>query len=119
MNNREKGDWGEQVAVEYLLKKSYRILNRNFRYGRGEIDIIARTADCVVFVEVKSGFAGPGGTVEARITPGKQRQLKRIAGHYIERHAPEDVDFRIDVIVVEGDASKHQIRHYESAFYLL
>ncbi len=119
MNNREKGDWGEEVAVGYLVKHGYDILRRNYRFGRGEIDIIVRKGQLVTFVEVKSGYSGKYGPIEARVTPAKQRQLKRIAGHYIERHAAENDDFRMDVIVVEGSAGRHTIRHYESAFVLL
>ena len=120
MNNRQKGNWGEDVAVKYLLQNHYEILERNYRVGRGEIDIIAARSKIVVFVEVKSGMSRKFGAMERRVTPSKQRQLKRIARCYLAYKLPEDiVDVRFDVVVVDGNQSRYSIRHYEAAFYLL
>ncbi|MFN1911072.1 YraN family protein [Clostridioides difficile] len=54
MNNKEKGDFGEEIAVNYLLSKGAKILEKNYRLRIGEVDIIANIGDEVVFVEVKS-----------------------------------------------------------------
>ncbi len=54
MNNKEKGDFGEEIAVNYLLSKGARILEKNYRLKIGEIDIIAKMGREVIFVEVKS-----------------------------------------------------------------
>lgn len=116
---QKTGDWGEEVAVRYLLSKGFQILERNYRgeYG-GEIDIIAKEGNQVVFVEVKSGRTGAYGPPEERITRRKQRQLYKIAGQYIQEHPELKTDFRFDAVIVDGTRNRFEIRHYRNAFYL-
>lgn len=120
MTHRRKdiGDWGEEIAAQFLIEKGMAILTRNFRADRGEIDIIAQDADCIVFVEVKTGShltINPG----EKITPAKQRQLYKIANHYIQINSPTDIDFRFDAVIVIGSPASYTIRHYPNAFYIL
>ncbi|MEJ2634141.1 MAG: YraN family protein [Calditrichia bacterium] len=117
----DKGKWGEDIAAEFLGKKGYRILFRNWRAERGDIDIIALDGDCLTFVEVKSGSSELYGPPELRITPSKKRQLYKLASVFIqnsqEYHIPNN-SYRFDVIVIDGKPNKYEIRHFEHAFYL-
>jgi len=111
------GDWGEDIAVKYLEKKGFTILHRNFRAERGEIDIIAREKDCIVFVEVKTGNSDKFGPPEERISQSKRRQLYKIASAYIQENPNQDMDYRFDAVIVDGTPQKHEIRYYTNAFY--
>ena len=117
-HRQEYGRWGEREAVAYLRDKGYEILRRNYRVGRGEIDIIARIEDTIVFGEVKSGQRQSHGAPEARIGRRKQRQLYRIANGYIQSHPGWRGDYRFDAVIIDGRGGGRRIRHYENAFYL-
>lgn len=97
----ETGRWGEQVAVDRLRAEGCMIVERNWRCGRLEIDIIAldRTG-CLRFVEVKTRTAGGWESAEAAITPSKRRALMRAASAYMAGRPGYD-DFRFDLIAVE------------------
>jgi len=112
------GEWGEDIAVQYLVEKGFTILMRNFRAERGEIDIIAREGDYVVFVEVKTGNSDKFGPPEERITRSKQRQLYKIASHFIQQNPEFEVDYRFDAVIIDGHPGRYEIRHYPNAFYL-
>lgn len=112
------GAWGEDVAAKYLAGKGYTILVRNFKAERGEIDIIARHGNVIIFVEVKTGNSEKFGPPEEKITRSKQRQLYKVAALFIQQTEIPDVDYRFDAIIVDGTYQKHEIRHYQNAFYL-
>ncbi|MDH4222147.1 MAG: YraN family protein [candidate division Zixibacteria bacterium] len=118
MGTVEKGKTGEEKAAEYLKRKGFEILFRNYRYGHKEIDIIARDKKYIVFVEVKAGksksFGPPQGWVDLR----KQRKLAEVAKYFLHRHKFPGYDFRFDVIAIEESSSKQSIEHIENAFYL-
>ncbi|MBN2365948.1 MAG: YraN family protein [Calditrichaeota bacterium] len=117
----EKGKWAEEKACDYLIKKSYTVLHRNWGAERGDIDIIAREGNRIIFVEVKGGISEKYGPPELRLTYAKKRQLYKLASLYIRDTDPSgssDVDYQFDVIVVDGHPGKYEIRHYENAFYL-
>lgn len=117
----EIGKWVEDIAATFLESKNYQILFRNWRAGRGDIDIIALVDNFIVFVEVKGGFSTLYGAPELRITPAKKRQLYKLASLFLVEvenyHIPHD-RYRFDVIIVEGNPDKYNIRHYENAFYI-
>ena len=114
------GQAGEDLAADYFEKKGWRIVERNWRGGRGEIDIIAWATDTLlVFVEVKtrsgvnSGFGGPEESVDAQ----KQNLLLRGAGVYIES-IDYDWEIRFDVVAVILRGGKVlEISHIEDAFF--
>ena len=112
------GKWGEDIAVDFLERNGYAILKRNFRADRGEIDIIAKLENTIVFAEVKTGNSHKFGKPEERITRGKQRQLYKIANHFIQQHPEIASDFRFDAVIIDGSKRKYKIRHYKNAFYL-
>lgn len=130
-DRQELGRLGEDLAVEYLKKQGLRIVERNYRRRLGEVDIIAREGDTVVFVEVKTRRKASHGAPEEAVTLAKMRQLSRVAVEYLARHNLHDQPARFDVVAVDlaagagepaGAAAPNPvppiIRHYRNAFDL-
>ncbi len=119
---REVGRAGEEAAARYLSQHGYKVLHRNLHLGRtGELDIVARERDVLVFVEVKSRMAGEvlGGLVN--ITEAKQRKLWELGLHYLKQHGGEHKAVRFDAIEVEfADEAlrRHTVKHITDAFRL-
>lgn len=110
------GSWGEEIAESYLKKKGYTILNRNFRSKIGELDIVARDGNVIVFIEVKTRNKLSYGLPCESINEIKKRHIKRMADFYTMINNIEDIDLRIDVIeifIIEDTVSVH---HIENAF---
>ena len=95
------GDIGEEMAVELLENLNYEIIERNYRFGHGEIDIIAKDNDELVFVEVKTRKNLEFGYPEHAVTKSKQKQIRRIVEAYLYEREVSDYDCRIDVIAIE------------------
>jgi putative endonuclease len=118
-NRRNLGEWGESVATNFLQKKGYKILERNWRCARGEIDIIVDDEDVLAFVEVKTRKGRAMGTPEEGLTTKKSLKLLELAQTYmLEKNI--DVDWRIDMVAVECDADGRLIRcdHLESIVWI-
>jgi putative endonuclease len=116
---KKVGDEGEETAVEYLSSKGYEIIERNYRYGKGEIDIIAKDPEknFLVFVEVKSRKNLEYGEPEYAITKNKIRQVKKMAEAYLYENEISEIDCRFDVVAVLFRSKiKPLINHYENAF---
>ena len=100
MNTKKIGDIGEEKAVEYLKKKRYRILDRNYRCRFGEIDIIAKYDDYIVFIEVKTRRGeGYGRPIEA-INSTKLNRILKTVNFYLAEKRMFDANIRIDAIEV-------------------
>ncbi len=113
------GPWGEKEAVRYLTGRGYEILERGFRMFRGEIDIIARQADTIVFVEVKARAGSEFGSPFESVTRAKQNQLRKIARGYLMRRGllEEHTACRFDVLSLTRLGGKRfDLTHYENAF---
>lgn len=117
-NLKRIGNWGEAAAVGLLKKKGYVILERNFRGERGEIDIIARDNETLVFVEVKTRFHEGFGNPEDAVDYRKQAQIGKVAMVYLTEMGLEEADCRFDVVAVSKIGTKTEIRHIEDAFWL-
>lgn len=116
-NKRSTGSYGEKLAVEFLESAGYEIIDKNYHFGHGEIDIVAKEKDVIVFVEVKYRKNLEYGLPEYAITKGKQNQIKKIAEAYLSEHEIKDQDCRIDVIAILHLAGeKPQLNHYKNAF---
>lgn len=115
-NNVEKGNFGENEAVKYLEKKGYEILNRNFRCRFGEIDIICKLNEYIVFVEVKYRKTLSHGYPREAVTKYKQKIIKKVSVYYITVEKIIDSSFRYDVIEILGD-KELTIEHIENAFW--
>jgi len=100
VNNRRLGKLGEDIAVKYLRKNGYQIIERNFRNKLGEIDIIAREGDVISFIEVKSRGSEQFGSGLEAIDKRKMRKLSQVALTYIKLHSLEDVMCRFDVLAL-------------------
>ena len=107
------GRWGEQAAADYLEKQGYIILARNFRTAHGEIDIIARQKNVLVFVEVKARSSNRYGYPEFSVSPKKRQHILSAAQEYILSH-PEFATWRVDVIAVEGETGEAKISQFEN-----
>ena len=114
---RALGRSGEDIACRYLESKKYEIIARGFKKFRGEIDIIARDRTTLVFVEVKARADESHGRPEESVTPGKQRQIRKIAQGYLLEHPAPGVDCRFDVIAIlfEGPGD-YRLEHFVDAF---
>ncbi|MFQ5649687.1 MAG: YraN family protein [bacterium] len=112
------GRQGEALAAAFLTRKDYAILARNYRFARGEIDIVARKDDVLVFVEVKTAASTTFGEPETWVTERKQQQIGRVAERYLQQEEIEEVDCRFDVIAVQVAAGEWKIKHIENAFWL-
>lgn len=112
------GRWGEEIAAAYLAAQGYQILERNLRTPYGEIDLIARQGRMIVFCEVKARATDTLGPPEISIGQRKQNRILACASYYIQQHADEAVDWRVDVIAVESQRAELQprITHFENAF---
>lgn len=114
MNRREVWTRGEVAAKEYLLRKGYVILKENYSCALGEIDLIARDGEVIVFVEVKARETDAFGTPIEAVTPTKVAKICRTAQYYLVRERRLGAAVRFDVVEVFcGD-----IRHTENAFSL-
>lgn len=100
---KDTGSLGEKLAADFLKKRGYRILEANYRCPRGEVDIIARQKDCLVFVEVRSKISRNFGSPEESISLTKRNHLRAAASHYRQEHNNLPEDWRIDVVAIELD----------------
>lgn len=107
---------GEDLASEYLRKKGYKIIDRNFRQGYGEIDIIAVYKDVLVFVEVKTRTSQAFGTPFEAITSSKIRTMSKTAQFYKLKNPKFPEAMRLDAIsvVIKRDNILDEIEHIEN-----
>ncbi|THB71149.1 MAG: YraN family protein [Desulfovibrio sp.] len=110
------GAWGEDAAVEHLRGLGYAILERNWRSGQLEIDIIARHDEYLVFVEVKTRVSGERGTPQEAVGRTKQRRLTAAATQYLSSHDLWESPCRFDIIAVTKTAGGLNLEHMENAF---
>jgi putative endonuclease len=108
------GKLGEDQAVEYLIAFGYAILERNWRFGQKEIDILAQLANVLVVVEVKSSLLDNWNDGRDRITPLQEESLRIAALEYLEQNTWE-MEIRFDLILVQPSNPKN-IRHIKSVF---
>jgi putative endonuclease len=111
------GRAAEEAAAEFLRRAGLAVVERNVRFGEGEIDLVCRDAGVVVFVEVKCRRAGWDEAPGAAVSWHKQRRLTRLARHYLKRRRLERARCRFDVVAVTLTAGGGlAVRHVPSAF---
>jgi putative endonuclease len=111
------GLFGEELAAGYLGRRGYRIVERNFRTRRGEIDLIARDGDTLVFVEVKSRRTDAFGGALSSVDRRKRNRLARLAREYLQRRGWADRPCRFDLVTIRGeDGAEPSIELLQNAF---
>ncbi len=116
--HNQLGVLGEGLALSFLQKKGYLLIARNWRYRRGEIDIIMQDSDSIVFVEVKTRTKSELSAPIDAITSSKIRHLVSVAHAYLQQHQSLLYP-RFDIVTVVVDPGKQtsEIEHIEDAFY--
>ncbi|WP_163439091.1 YraN family protein [Fibrobacter succinogenes] len=120
-NNKPKGNYIEALASAYLSREGYQIIARNYAYMGGELDIVARDGETLVFVEVKSVWNNQQGNPAARVNALKQKKIWKTACHFLatqKEHAPKgfDTPCRFDVLTARVYQKPLQFAHYKNAF---
>lgn len=110
------GKTGEDLAVQYLLKKKYVILQRNYRRRSGEIDIVVKDGVDLVFVEVKTRRSHSFGTPFEAVGLKKQRQISKVALAYLTEHNFHDQPIRFDVIAISVEGKRARVELLKNAF---
>jgi putative endonuclease len=105
IDRKKIGETGEKIACDYLKKNGYRIIETNYRTRFGEIDIVCRKKDTLVFFEVRSKTSLTFGIPEESITQTKSRHLAAAAYHYLQHHKNLPENWRYDFMAIEMDAS--------------
>ena len=113
---RELGVSGEEAAVRFLQKKRFNIIRRGFRFHRGEIDIIAREGEYLVFCEVKMRTTDEYGPPELAVTRRKRQQVRRLAQGYLAERRIVDQACRFDVVAIVMKGGLPQIEYFPNAF---
>ncbi len=112
------GKIGEDIACKYILQKNYKIIKRNFYCRQGEIDIIAKDKNEVVFIEVKTRTNNKYGEPVDSITYYKKNKIIKSIQYYIYKEKIEHIDIRIDVIEIYSKKGKYKINHIKNAINL-
>ena len=112
MNTKILGIEGEDKAKQFLIDKKYKVLETNYTTKIGEIDIIAKYKDMIVFVEVKDRQTKRFGLPREAVTPYKQRKIRLVATQYLQSHKLLNSKVRFDCIEILGET----ITHIENAF---
>jgi len=115
-DNIKNGNMGEDLAADFLRKKGFEILARNFRYKQGEIDLIVRKTNWLIFVEVKTRSSYAFGYPEEFVDYKKARLILETAEHYIYKTNWEG-NVRYDIVSVKLSRDNPEIVHLEDAFY--
>ncbi len=111
------GAYGERVAVSYLVDQGMSLLDRNWRGTAGEIDIIARDGDALVFCEVKTRRGDAFGTPAEAVVPAKARRLRRLAAQWLSTSGLHPREVRFDVVSVRPQPSgPARVEHLRGAF---
>ncbi|MEW6687307.1 MAG: YraN family protein [Candidatus Edwardsbacteria bacterium] len=112
------GTKGEDEAIVYLEEKGYKIIEQNYRCGRlGEIDIVAKDGDVLVFCEVKSRHSEEYGRPEEAVTIPKRKQIVRMALRYlVTKGLLGKIDTRFDVLAIRYENREKKIEHFVDAF---
>ena len=110
------GNRGEELARRFLASKGFSILESNYRCRWGEVDIVARSGDELVFVEVRTRSGNAFGSPEESVTEGKARRLAETAQTFLQERGMEDAGWRIDLVAVRVDSRGNaRINHLENA----
>lgn len=114
--NNQKGASGEIEAYRFLRKRGYKIVARNYRKRFGEVDLIGWDGAILAFIEVKSRTGRERGRPEEAVHRAKQKQICRVARDYRSRNHLHDINYRFDIVSIEGIAGQKQVQLIKGAF---
>ncbi|WP_303316411.1 YraN family protein [Flavivirga abyssicola] len=114
--HNELGKKGEQLAIDFLLKNGYNILERNYRFDKAEVDIIAQQNDTLAIIEVKTRSTTDFGNPQDFVKPKQIQRLVKAVDHYVNANGL-DVEVRFDIIAIVKAGKGFNIEHLEDAFY--
>lgn len=115
---KEIGQKGEDLAANYLKELGYQILERNYRCKLGEVDIIARENDTLVFIEVRTRSSLDFGLPQESINRRKRHQISKVALEYMIRKKLKNIPARFDVVAISLKPGKEKVDHIKDAFEL-
>ena len=110
------GQQGEDIAVKYLKKRKYKILEKNYKCKIGEIDIITKKKDILCFVEVKTRSNKNFGLAKEAVNFTKQEKIRKIAAFYMKNNNIKDIQIRFDVVAIDYSDAKPNIEIIKNAF---
>ncbi len=113
--HNELGKVGEEMATKYLVNIGYQILEKNFRFKRDEVDIIATKDGIIVFVEVKTRTSNFLGEPEESVSMAKQKRIIKVANHYLIEN-DLDNEGRFDIFGIIINRNEEIINHIKEAF---
>jgi putative endonuclease len=116
LKNRASGAWGEELALRYLRRLGYTLVERNYRTRLGELDLIVRKGTTLVFVEVKLRRGTAFGDPLEAVTPHKQAKIRSLAELYLLDREPAFDTVRLDVVGILLGKGPPRVRHIEDAF---
>lgn len=116
--NKLIGNYGESLALNFIKTKNYKLLDKNFRIKSGEIDLICKFKDIIIFIEVKSRYNSNLGSPSESVTYFKQKQIINLSNYYIYKFNLYNYNVRFDVIEVFFNTKDESfiINHIEDAF---
>lgn len=114
--HNELGKKGEQLAVDYLLKHGYSIVERNYRFQKAEIDIIAKKETILAIIEVKTRSTSDFGNPQDFVKPKQIQNLVKAVDEYVTKNNL-DIEVRFDIIALVRQSNGFDIEHLENAFY--
>ena len=112
------GEFGERIAERWLCQRGWRVVQRRFRTGHRDIDLVVEHDGVIAFVEVKARQGDTFGDPVASVNWKKQKELGRSARVWIARHGRQEEAYRFDVVGVLVDGARVRVRHVENAFSL-
>jgi len=114
--HNELGKKGEQLAVDFLLKNGYNIVERNYRFQKAEVDIIAQKKDILAIIEVKTRSTTDFGNPQDFVKPKQIQRLVKAVDEYVTVN-DLDVEVRFDIVAIVKEKKDFNIEHLENAFY--
>lgn len=114
--HNELGKKGEQLAVDFLLKNDYAIIERNYRFDKAEVDIMAQQKNTLAIIEVKTRSTLDFGNPQDFVKPKQIQRLVKAVDEYVNVNAL-DVEVRFDIIAILKEGNGFKIEHLENAFY--
>ena len=114
--HNELGKKGEQLAVDFLLKNGYEIIERNYRFDKAEVDVIAQQNDTLAIVEVKTRSTVDFGNPQDFVKPKQIQRLVKAVDEYVNTNNL-DVEVRFDIIAIVKENNGFNVEHLENAFY--